>query len=111
MVQFCIAFLLIIIFIYPAQKIIIWVARSLNKNLPEDIPLIPNLPLKTATSQLKLKHGYANPEEARLAVRGAIVVSGIIAAIITKFSLWLPILIWVVIISILVSFVSSVDSK
>jgi hypothetical protein len=107
MLEFCTAFILIIILVYPAQKIIIWIARSITKKLPEDTPLIPNLPLKTATSQLKLKHGHANPEETRLAVRGAIIVSGIIATIITNFSLWLPILVWVIIISILVGFVDS----
>lgn len=79
----------------------------MNKQLPSNTPIIPNLPNKTATSQLKLKHGHANPEETRLAIRGAIIVSGLIAAIITKFALWLPILVWVIAISIFVSFVDS----
>ncbi len=107
MVNFCLAFILIVILVYPAQKTIIWVARSLNKNLPENTPFIPNLPVKTATSQFKLKQGHANPEETRLAVRGAIAVSGFIAAIITGFSLWMPILIWVVMISVFVGFVDT----
>lgn len=107
MIDFCIAFILIVILIYPAQKTIIWVARSLNKNLPENTPFIPNLPVKTATSQYKLKFGQATPEETRMAVRGAIAVSGFIAAMITRFSLWMPILVWVVIISVFVSFVDT----
>jgi hypothetical protein len=107
MIDFCLAFILIVIFIYPAQKTIIWAARSLNHTLPEDTPFIPNLPVKTATSQYKLKYGYADPQETRLAVRGAIVVSGFIATIITGFSLWLPTLIWVITISVFVSFVDA----
>ncbi|MCT7984431.1 hypothetical protein NG796_14110 [Laspinema sp. A4] len=98
MLEFCTSFILIIVLVYPAQKFIILVARLLNKHLPENTPLLPNLPMKTATSQLKLKQGHANPKETQLAVRGAIVVSGFIAAAITGFTWWIPILIWVVII-------------
>jgi len=107
MIDFCIAFILIVILIYPSQKMIIWVARSLNKNLPGNTPFIPNLPLKTATSQYKLKYGHADSKETRLAVRGAITVSGFLAATITGFSLWQPILIWVLIISVFVGFVNA----
>ncbi|MGB3693216.1 MAG: hypothetical protein WA999_10840 [Spirulinaceae cyanobacterium] len=105
MLRFFAAFLLIIIFIYPAQISMIWIARMINKKLPQNLPLLPNFPSKLATSTLKLKHGHANAKETKLAVRGATIISGLMAAILTKFTLWIPLFIWVTVISILVSFV------
>jgi len=114
MVNFCVAFVLILIFIYPALKIIVWVARSINENFPEDIPIVFNLVFKSGTSIIKTKKinprtgkPYANIDEIRLATVSSISLAGLMGALITGFTLWLPILVWTIIISILVSFVGS----
>lgn len=114
MFDFCVAFILILIFVYPALKIIVFSARSINKNFPQDVPIIFNLILKSGTSIIKTKHinektgkPYANTDEMRLATISSIVLAGFMAALITGFYLLPPIIIWVVIISISVSFVES----
>lgn len=112
MVNFLWAFILIIIFVYPSLKIIVGLAGFVNKNFPQDIPIIFNLLKRSGTSIIKTKHinprtgkPYANVNEIRLATVSSIVVSGFMGALITNFSLLLPIVAWVVIISIAVNFV------
>ena len=105
MMDFIIAFIWLIILVWPAQKFITWFASFLHKNLPKNTPLLGNLPLETAKSQIKMKHGHANPKETILAVRSAVIISGIITVLIQSHLL-LPVLIWVILICVLISFVN-----
>ncbi|MBD2184236.1 hypothetical protein [Aerosakkonema funiforme] len=104
MMDFLFAFIWLIVLVWPAQKIITWVASFLHKNLPKNTPILPNLPLQTAKAQIKMKHGYANPKETILAVRSAVTISGIITVLI-QWHLLLPVIVWVILICILISFI------
>jgi len=112
MVSFFLAFILIIILVYPSLKIIVGLAGFVNKNFSQDIPIVFNLLKKSATGIIKGKHTnpktgkpYANVHEIRLATISSIGLAGLLAALITNFSLLLPIVIWVIIISVAVNFV------
>lgn len=114
MVNFCLAFILILIFIYPSLKVIVFIARSVNENFPQDIPIIFNLLKKSGTSIIKTKlinpntnKPYASVGEIRLATVSSVILAGFMGALITGFTLLSPIIIWVIIISILVNFVES----
>ncbi|MCL1464568.1 hypothetical protein [Argonema galeatum] len=104
MIDFIVAFILLIILVWPAQKLIAWFASFLHKKLPENTPILPNLTLESAKAQIKMKHGHANPKETRLAIRSAVVISGLITVLIQSHLL-AYIIILVISICVLISFI------
>ncbi len=105
MVDFCLAFLCIIVLVGPIITLMRFLADYISENM-DDWPFLPWLFVKPSTGLIKGKFGYASPEELRHAVRVTVVMAGLITALLLP-RLLLPVIIWVIAISFLVSFVDS----
>ena len=105
MVDFCIAFLCILVLVGPVIALMRFLAVFISENM-NDLPFLSWLFVKPSTGYIKSKFGYASPKELRHAVRVTVIISGIITALFLP-RLLVPIIIWVLAISLLVSFVDS----
>ncbi len=105
MVDFCIAFMCILVLVGPTIALMRVLAGFISENM-SDWPFLPWLFVKPSTGHIKSKFGYASPDELRHAVRVTVVISGIITALFLP-GLLFPVIIWVLAISFLVSFVDS----
>jgi hypothetical protein len=105
MVDFCIAFMCILILVWPTIALMRLFADFISENM-SDWPFLPWLFVKPSAGYIKGKFGYATPEELRHAVRVTVIISGIITALFLH-RLLVPVILWVLAISFLVSFVDS----
>jgi hypothetical protein len=105
MVDFCIAFICILILVGPTIALMRFLARFISENM-SDWLFLPWLFVKPSTGYIKGKLGYATPQELRHAVRVTVIICGIITALFLP-RLLLPVIVWVLAISFLVSFVDS----
>jgi hypothetical protein len=105
MAEFCIAFMCILVLVGPVIALMRFLADFISENM-NDWPFLPWLFVKPSTGYIKSKFGYASPEELRHAVRVTVIISGIITALFFP-RLLVPVIIWVLAISLLVSCVDS----
>lgn len=105
MVDFCIAFLCILILVGPVIALMRFFGDFISENM-NNLPFLSWLFVKPSTGYIKGKFGYASPEELRHAVRVTVIISGIITALFLP-RLLVPVILWVLAISFLVSFVDS----
>ncbi len=105
MVDFCIAFMCILILVGPTIALMRFLARFISENTNDSF-FLPWLFVKPSEGYIKSKFGYATPQELRHAVRVTVIICGIITALFLP-RLLLPVIVWVLAISFLVSFVDS----
>jgi hypothetical protein len=106
MVDFCIAFIWIMVLVWPAIWLLLGLAYALNKILPPGTPLISDLSMDVGTSLLNLINNCASTGDRKIATRSAIFVSGFITGIIHWHLLAFSI-VWVVLICVLLSAVEN----
>ena len=99
MVEFGIAFIWIMVLIFPAIWLLLGLAYVINKILPMGTPWISDLPMDIATSLLNIMKNCASPKEIQIAAKSTILVSGIMTVIIQwhllKYSIFWVFLLWV----------------
>lgn len=100
MVKFCISFIVIIVMIWPAQFFLKGLAHFIRKNF-DGVPWI-SIIVKFDISRMKIKYGYANSEEIRMAVIAPVIVAGCLTMIVLPKFIG-QILISVAVISVLAS--------
>ncbi|WP_377473547.1 MAG: hypothetical protein P2A85_15420 [Microcoleus anatoxicus] len=105
MVDFCIAFMCILVLVGPTIALMRLLAFFISENM-SDWLFLPWLFIKPSEGYMKSKFGYATPQELRHAVRVTIIICGIITASFLP-RLLVPVIVWVLAISFLVSFVDS----
>ncbi|MEG4498928.1 hypothetical protein QUB05_17500 [Microcoleus sp. F10-C6] len=105
MVDFGLAFICILVLVWPTIALMRFLADFISENM-SNWPFLPWLFVKPSTSYIKGKFGYASAEELRHAVRVTVIICGIITALFLP-RLLIPVIIWVLVISWLVSFVES----
>lgn len=105
MVDFCIAFMCILVLVGPTIALMRFFAFFISENM-SDWLFLPWLFVKPSEGYMKSKFGYATPQELRHAVRVTVIICGIITAVFLP-RLLLPVIVWVFAISWLVSFVDS----
>jgi len=102
MVDFCIAFIWIMVLIWPAIGLLLGLAYVINKILPLGTPWISDLPMDIGISLLNTMKNCASTRDIKLAAKSTIFVSGIMTGIIQWHLLTYSIL-WVVLLFVLLS--------
>ena len=102
MINFCIAFIWIMVLVWPAIWLLLGVAYALNKILPPGKPWISDLSMDIGTSLLNVMKNSASNGDIKLATRSAIFVAGLITGII-QWHLLAYSIAWVVFICLLVN--------
>jgi hypothetical protein len=104
MVEFGMAFIWIMVLIFPAIWLLLGLAYVINKILPMGTPWISDLPMDIATSLLNIMKNCASPKEIQIkelqiAAKSTILVSGIMTVILQwhllTYSIFWVVLLWV----------------
>ena len=106
MVNFCIAFIWIMLLVLPAIWLLLGLAYALNKILPPGTPWISDFSMDIGTSLLNMMNNCASTGDLKLATRSAIFVSGLLNGILHWHLLAFSI-VWVVLICVLLSAVEN----
>lgn len=99
MVEFGIAFIWIMVLIFPAIWLLLGLAYVINKILPMGTPWISDLPMDIAISLFNIMKNCASPKEIQIGAKSTILVSGIMTVILQwhllKYSIFWVFLLWV----------------
>ncbi len=104
MIDFCFAFICMMVFVLPAIWILLGIAYVINKKLPMGTPWLSDLPMNIGISLLNMINNCASTKDIKLAARSVILVSGFITAIFQQHLLFHSI-VWIVLIYFLLNFV------